>query len=85
MGKNKTLFIGFVLGIAATTAIQCSSGVAPTEAGASPRDVSASGRYQISTVLMAERNRVYATILDTETGEIIRKESNHINDYASSD
>ena len=68
MGKNKTLFIGFVFGIVATTAIQCSSGVAPTEAGASPRGVSASGRYQISTVLSAERNRVYATILDTETG-----------------
>ena len=73
MGKNKTLFIGFVLGIAATTAIQCSSGVAPTEAGASPRDVSASGRYQISTVI-DEYVQVYSTILDTETGEIVRTE-----------
>ena len=59
MGKNKTLFIGFVLGIAATTAIQCSSGVAPTEAGASPRDVSASGRYQISTVMDQDRQITY--------------------------
>ena len=73
MGKNKTLFICFVLGIAATTAIQCSSGVAPTEAGASPRDVSASGRYQISTVI-DEYVQVYSTILDTETGEIVRTE-----------
>jgi hypothetical protein len=73
MGKNKTLFIGFVLGIAATTAIQCSSGVAPTEAGASPRDVSASGRYQISTVI-DEYVQVYSTILDTETGKIVRTE-----------
>ena len=81
MGKNKTLFIGFVLGIAATTAIQCSSGVAPTEAGASPRGVSASGRYQISTLLFPERNYVYATILDTETGEIFRTERHYHGDY----
>ena len=80
MGKNKTLFIGFVLGIAATTAIQCSSGVAPTEAGASPRDVSASGRYQISTVI-DEYAQVYSTILDTETGEIVRTERRKYSRY----
>ena len=77
MGKNKTLFIGFVLGIAATTAIQCSSGVAPTEAGASPRDVSASGRYQISTTTKDARHGVYETIINTETGEIVSRVLNN--------
>ena len=73
MGKNKTLFIGFVLGIAATMAIQCSSAIAPTEAGADPLRA-APGRYQISTVMDQDRQITYVTILDTETGEILSKE-----------
>lgn len=72
MGKNKTLFIGFVLGIAATTAIQYSSAIAPTEAGADPLRA-APGRYQISTVLEPEHSIVIATVFDTETGEIVRR------------
>ena len=71
MGKYKTLFIGFVLGIAATVAIQYSSAIAPTEAHADPLPA-APGRYQLSTVLEPEYSVVFGTVFDTQTGEMVR-------------
>jgi hypothetical protein len=77
MIKYKTLLIGFVLGIVATSAIRCDDPpmglVGPTEAGASPSDASATGRYQISTTSREGRYGIFETIINTETGEVVRR------------
>jgi len=81
MSKYKTLLIGFVLGIVATSAIRCDDPpmdlIGPTEAGASPRDASATGRYQISTTSRDARSGVYETIINTETGEVVSRNYNN--------
>ncbi len=70
MGKYKTLFLGFVLGIAATIVIQHSSAIAPTEAHAEPLPATP-GKYQISTA--ADNGLIFSTILNTETGKIVKR------------
>ena len=80
MNTYKVLLIGFVLGIVSTSAIQC-SGASPTEAGASPRDITAAGKYQISTISIEGRRGVYETIMNTETGVVVSRKYNETSEF----
>ena len=72
MGKYKTLFLGFVVGIAAIFIIR-SCNMAPTEAHANPLPA-APGKYQISTTGVGGGDgHIFVTVLNTETGQIVKR------------
>jgi hypothetical protein len=79
MQKTKTLFIGFIMGLIAAFGIQCSSGTSPTKAEASPRNVTAAGKFQIS--ITTASFYIYETTINTETGEVVSRIEIEKSDY----
>ncbi len=72
MGKYKTLFLGFVVGIAAIFIIR-SCTMAATEAHANPLPA-APGKYQISTTGVGGGvDQIFVTVLNTEIDQIVKR------------
>ena len=65
MSKNKTLFIGFFMGIVFTFAILYLSGFVPK-----------TGNYELVTLKGVEPGWIHEIIYNTETGQVVSREAN---------
>jgi hypothetical protein len=64
--QRRTLLVGILLGLTMAFCVQCFSETSTDEA---------LGRYQVSTCIEAAQDpHIYVTLIDTETGAIIRLE-----------
>lgn len=75
--QMKTLLFGILLGLIIAFGIQCSAS-SPTDAA-----TLGTGRYQVSTC--AGSNHIYVTVLDTETGDLVRQERHYYSVYREID
>ena len=65
MSKNKTLFIGFFMGIVFTFAILYLSGFVPK-----------TGKYELVALKDHDSPWIYEIIYNTETGQVVSREAN---------
>ena len=70
MGKNKTLFIGFLMGIVFTFAILYLSGFVPK-----------TGKYELVALKDQDSGWVHEIIYNTETGQVVSREANYTESY----